>query len=455
MICPKCGQQIDSFPCPNCGFPETLKINKTELKRRSNMITMKRKTISILLAIMLVVTLAPPAFAFAEDTPATADQQTTEALAEDGQSAATGDGEVGVEVREEVPSSDIRDYTFTLSQYKFFGNGIPQKPDVICDELPAEAYNVEYEIDEYDDYEMYEEEPWAVYIRGNESAGYSGNITLYYQIVTTKISLSKKSATLYRKGTLKLKATVHAPNGKTTWTSSNTKVATVSSTGKVTAKAKGTATIKVKNGNASKTVKITVKNPKLNASSTKLYIKGTKTLKITGKVGKATFKSSNKKIATVTSGGKIKAKKNGKCTITVKSNGVTMKCKVTVKKPYLNKKSITLVKGKTAQLKITGKVGKATFKSSNKKVATVTSGGKIKAKKKGQCTITVKTNGLTLKCKVKVKNPPPVRVYITRTGKRYHCDPDCWGLRNAWKIWKVPISKAKKKGLTKCHVCYY
>lgn len=24
MICPRCGQTIDSFPCPNCGFPETL-----------------------------------------------------------------------------------------------------------------------------------------------------------------------------------------------------------------------------------------------------------------------------------------------------------------------------------------------------------------------------------------------------------------------------------------------
>lgn len=348
------------------------------------MITMKRKTISILLAIMMMVAFAPPAFAFAEDTQAEGtapvDQQTTEALVEDGQSAATDDGGVGMEVREEVPSSDIGDYTFTLSQYKFFGNGNPQKPDVICNELPADAYKVEYEIDEYDDFEMYEEEPWAVYIIGNESAGYSGSITLYYQIVTTKISLSKKSATLYRKGTLKLKATVHAPNGKTTWTSSNTKVATVSSTGKVTAKAKGIATIKVKNGNASKTVKITVKNP------------------------------------------------------------------------YLNKKSVTLIKGKTAQLKITGKVGKATFKSSNKKIATVTSGGKIKAKKKGKCTITVKTNGITLKCKVKVKNPPPV--YITRTGKRYHCKRSCWGLRNAWKTWPVSLSKAKKKGLTPCHVCY-
>ena len=30
MICPRCGQTIDSFPCPNCGFPETLDTKGTE-----------------------------------------------------------------------------------------------------------------------------------------------------------------------------------------------------------------------------------------------------------------------------------------------------------------------------------------------------------------------------------------------------------------------------------------
>jgi len=44
-------------------------------------------------------------------------------------------------------------------------------------------------------------------------------------------------------------------------------------------------------------------------------------------------------------------------------------------------------------------------------------------------------------------------VYIT--GKRYHCDEDCRGLRNARAIYKVTLQKAKKKKLTKCHVCYY
>ena len=448
MICPRCGQQIDSFPCPNCGFPETLDKKETEYKRRSNMITMKRKTISILLAIMMMVAFAPPAFAFAEDAPADGtapvDQPVSVAASED-----SGVTLMGTEDGE--PSHDIADYTFKLSQDKFFYNGQPQKPDVICEELPEDAYYVEYEIDQGD---WYDEGTYTVYIYGDGDTGYYGNQTLQYQIVLTTIDLNKYSATLYRKGTVQLKATVHEPNGDTTWTSSNTKIATVSSTGKVTAKAKGTATIKAANGDAWETAKITVKNPTLNASTAKIYVKGTKTLKITGKIGKATFQSSNKKIAAVSSGGKITAKKKGTCTITVKSNGITMKCNVTVKNPYLNKKSVTLVKGKTLQLKITGKVGKATFKSSNKRIATVSSGGKIKARKKGTCTITVKTNGRTLKCKVKVKNPPPVRVYITRTGKRYHRTPNCDGLWNARAVWKVSLSKAKKKGLTPCQVCY-
>jgi uncharacterized protein YjdB len=48
-------------------------------------------------------------------------------------------------------------------------------------------------------------------------------------------------------------------------------------------------------------------------------------------------------------------------------------------------------------------VGKAKFTSSNKKIATVNSKGKITAKKKGTAYITVKTNGIKLKCKITVK----------------------------------------------------
>jgi hypothetical protein len=76
---------------------------------------------------------------------------------------------------------------------------------------------------------------------------------------------------------------------------------------------------------------------------------------------------------------------------------------VTVKNPTLNVKSKQLKPNKTFTLKITGKIGKATFTSGNSKIAKVNSSGKVIAKKKGNTTILVKTNGITLNCKVKVK----------------------------------------------------
>ena len=54
----------------------------------------------------------------------------------------------------------------------------------------------------------------------------------------------------------------------------------------------------------------------------------------------------------------------------------------------------------TLYAKVTGKVK---FTSSNKKVATVTAKGVVKGKKKGTATITVTSNGVSKKFKVKVK----------------------------------------------------
>ncbi|MCH5304609.1 MAG: leucine-rich repeat protein, partial [Ruminococcus sp.] len=147
----------------------------------------------------------------------------------------------------------------------------------------------------------------------------------------TTVSLAKLSATIYVKGTAQIKTTVKNGKGKTTYKSSNSKVAKVSSTGKVTGVKKGTATITVTNNGVSKTFKVTVKNPKLNTSKKTLKKGKTFTIKITGKVGKAKFTSSNKKVAKVNSKGKVTAKKKGKANITVNTNGIKLKCRITVK----------------------------------------------------------------------------------------------------------------------------
>lgn len=146
------------------------------------------------------------------------------------------------------------------------------------------------------------------------------------------------------------------------------------------------------------------------AKASTIYTKGktstTITVEKTGVTGKAKFTSSNKKVATVTSKGVVKAKKAGKTTITVKVGNYTKKVVIQVKKPSLKlaKSSATIKKGKTVKIKATATPsGKVTYKSSNKKVATVTAKGVVKGKKKGTATITVTSNGISKKFKVKVK----------------------------------------------------
>lgn len=196
------------------------------------------------------------------------------------------------------------------------------------------------------------------------------------------------------------------------YTSSNTSVATVNSKGKITAKKAGKAVITASVENKTIKYNVTVKTQslKLNKSKLTLYTAGTKTatLKATvkGASGEVTWKSSKTSVATVSSKGKVTAKKAGKTTISATANGITKKCTVTVKKAVLKlkKTSGTVKKGGKLTIKITKKpTGKVTYKSSNSKVATVNSKGVVKGKKKGTATITVKCSGLTKKFKVTVK----------------------------------------------------
>ena len=69
----------------------------------------------------------------------------------------------------------------------------------------------------------------------------------------------------------------------------------------------------------------------------------------------------------------------------------------------LNKKKVILKIGETFQLKLNGtEPAQYVWKSSNKSVVTVSSTGKLRAKKAGNAIVTVSTNGKTEKCKVVV-----------------------------------------------------
>lgn len=115
-----------------------------------------------------------------------------------------------------------------------------------------------------------------------------------------------------------------------------------------------------------------------------------------------TYKSSNKKVATVTSKGVVTGKKAGTVTITATSKA-TSKVKATIKltvkdiKPTsvtVNKSAVTGYMGATATIKATVKPAnsnqKVSYTSSDKDVATVDSKGNISLVSLGEATITVK-----------------------------------------------------------------
>ena len=158
---------------------------------------------------------------------------------------------------------------------------------------------------------------------------------------------------------------------------------------------------------------------KLNVSSITLKRKqATTKVKVSMAYGDSikSWASSNKKIVTVDKKGKIKAgTKTGtaKITVTLKSGKkATLKVKVQTAKVKTTKisglkKKLTIKKGKRVTLKpvvspITSQE-KVTYRSSNKKIATVSSKGVVKGRRKGTVTITVKSGKVTKKIKITVK----------------------------------------------------
>lgn len=169
-------------------------------------------------------------------------------------------------------------------------------------------------------------------------------------IAVTGVSLSKNSLTLTEGDTQTLVETVAPPdatNKDVTWSSSDTGVATVSSTGVVSAKKAGTATITVTtvDGGKKATCSVTVKAPEvpvtgvsLNHTALTLLEGQTETLSATVSPTNAsnksvTWSSNNTAVATVSSAGVVTAIKAGTATITVTTvdGGKTATCAVTVK----------------------------------------------------------------------------------------------------------------------------
>lgn len=246
----------------------------------------------------------------------------------------------------------------------------------------------------------------------------------------TSVSVSPSSLSVTEGESKYLSATVYPSTASqsVTWSSSNTSVATISSTGKVTAIKAGTATMTARTSNGKTgTCSVTVKSNKPNQitipATMKLIVgdkqKITPTFTPLNASANLTWSSSDKNVATVSSDGTVTALASGTSTIqVVTDNYLSATCQLTVTN---DPKQIELVKeagevfiGDNVKLtaKLTPSQATTTFTwtSDNEEVATVISSSTdskevyVKAHKGGKANITVKTaNGLTASCEITVK----------------------------------------------------
>ena len=240
------------------------------------------------------------------------------------------------------------------------------------------------------------------------------------------IAIDTTTLNLENGNTATLVATVTPENATDTevkWSSDNESVATVDENGVVTAVGYGTATIKAVCDGKEAVCTVTVKKPvssvKLNFTSRTLNINQSLQLKATVDPTDASEKtvnweSSNTKVATVDKNGLVKAISKGTATIKASCDGKEAVCKITVKKPVssvkLNYTKKTMYTRQSVQLRATVYPTDASnravvWSSSNPKVATVSSTGKVTTKARGTAVITAKAkdNGKYARCTITVK----------------------------------------------------
>ena len=248
----------------------------------------------------------------------------------------------------------------------------------------------------------------------------SGGQTAKCKITVTQgiseLKLGKTTLSLYKGEVYTLKKTVKPATStvkKFVWKSTNEKIAVVSNKGVITAKGLGTCTIKCSAGGKTASCKVTVtkviklRGISLDLREISVASKQTKKLYPVYTPSNASIKtvkwsSSNKNIATVSSTGVVTGVKSGNCVVTCTSvdGGFKASCVVSVNIPVTGirfvETSAVCNLGGTKQLKCTILPSNASdktlvWKSSNPKIAKVSSSGKVTGLKPGKVTITAMT----------------------------------------------------------------
>lgn len=235
-------------------------------------------------------------------------------------------------------------------------------------------------------------------------------------VPVSSVSISPSSYSLSRNQTTFLSPIVlpaNANNKAVTYSSSNNSVATVNSSGRVSALNMGTATITIRTvdggftATATINVVIPVNSVSVNTRTVNLLngqtFQAISTVSPTNATNKTvTWSSSNSNIATVSSSGLITGTGNGVAIITVTTNSgsrtatITVNVRTSVTGVSLNTNILNLSRNVTSQLVATITPASASnlslsWSTSNRSIATVSNTGLVRASRVGTSVITVRT----------------------------------------------------------------
>lgn len=241
------------------------------------------------------------------------------------------------------------------------------------------------------------------------------------------------------------------------WTSSKPNVVKVGRRGRLTALARGRAVITATVGSTKLTCNVRVRLPKLvlNKKNLKVEAGNVKHLKVKELKGwkeDIVWKTSNKKIAVVSSNGTVTGKNAGICVVSATANGVTAKVNVTVTAPpsiQLDQTSMYLLPGEWDVLEATlvGSTSKTSWSwsTSNKSVATVEPSGNtciVRAVGPGSAKITVKTGTLKEVCEVSVIQSSSVSYadVETKTASGVKTESAVGRHSDGSVAWRVPLA---------------
>lgn len=270
----------------------------------------------------------------------------------------------------------------------------------------------------------------------------TAQVTVYIPVTSIKVPLEKVTGFVGLETDLNEVISVNPANAtekKLLYSVSDETIATVSEDGKLKGLRGGNVTVTVTSAEKTqqpKTAKINVKiNQAVSAISlnkTSFNVGKGKTVKLEAKVSPSdatnqnvTWTSSDPKIATVLANGTVTGVKTGTVTITCTAkdgSGTSASAKATVitavNSIQMTKKTIAVIKGKTAYIDYTMLPNDASNKkinwtSSNTGVATVSASGIVTGVREGSCTITAAAadgSGISASVKVYVEPTVPVEV---------------------------------------------